>query len=63
MARRARSGDRGFEPCAHSSQNRTNRPPPTSSRPPDGSDGREPGMLGDRKAVGFDIDGNRAIQP
>ena len=63
MASRARNDDRGVEPCADSSQNRTNSPPPTSSHPLDGGDSREPGMLGDRKAMGFNIDGNPAIRP
>ena len=63
MASRARSDDRGVEPCARSGQDRTNSLLSTSSHPLDGGDGREPGMLGDWKAVGFDIDGNPAIQP
>lgn len=63
MASRTKGGERGGERCAHSGQDRADSPPSTSSHPLYGGDGREPGMLGEWKAVGFDIDGNPAIQP
>ena len=63
MASRARSDDRGVEPCAHPGQDRANSPLSTSSHPLGGGDGWERGMLGDGKDVGFDIDGNPTIQP
>ena len=63
MASRTKGDERGVGRCAHSGQDRTDSPPSPSMHPLDRGDGREPGMLGDRKAVGFDIDGNQAIQP
>lgn len=57
------SRTKGVERCAHSGQDRTDSPPSASSHPLYGGDGREPRMLGEWKAVGFDIDGNPAIQP
>ena len=62
-SRRARSDARGVERCAHSGQDRTDGPPSSSSHPLDGGDGGEPGMLGEWKAVGFDIAGSPATQP
>ena len=56
-------GRRAERRSAHSGQDRTESPPSPSPHPLDGGDSREPGMLGDRKAVGFDIGGNQAIQP
>lgn len=63
MASRTKGDEGGVERRAYSSQDRTDSPPSTSSHPLDGGDGREPGMHGERKAVGFDIDGDPAIQP
>ena len=57
------SRTKGDERCVHPSQYRKDSPPSTSSHPLDGGDSREPGMLGEWKAVGFDVDGNQAIQP
>ena len=57
------SRTKGDERCVHPSQYRENSPPSTSSHPLDGGDSREPGMLGEWKAAGFDTDGNQAIQP
>ena len=61
MASRIKGDERGDERCANSSQDRTDSPPSTSSHLLDGG-GREPGMLGEWEAVGFDIDGNPAIR-
>ena len=63
MASRAKGGDRGVGPCASSGRDRTNSPPSTSSHLLDGGRGKEPGMLGGSKTVGFDIDGNPTITP
>ena len=63
MASRAKGDDRGVGPCASSGRDRTNSPPSTSSHPLAVGGGKEPGMLGGSKAVGFDIDGKPAIQP
>ena len=63
MASWAKGGDRSVEPCASSGRDRTNSPPSTLSHLLDGGRGKEPGMLGDSKTVGFDIGGKPAIQP
>ena len=62
MASQTKGDERGVERCAHSDQDRTNGSPAPSLRPLDGGDGREPGVLGEWKAVGLDIDGNPAVQ-
>ena len=61
MASRSRSGERGIDPRVHPGRDHTNSPPSTSSHPLDGGDGREPGMLGEWKAMGFDIMAQLAI--
>ena len=63
MASRAKGDDRGVGPGASSGRHRTNSPPSTSRNPLDGGRGKEPGVLGDWSAVGFDIDGNPTTTP
>ena len=65
MASGARSGNRGSNPArtpAGSARTARHRPRRTRWM---AADGREPGMLEDRKAMSFDfdIDGNPALQP